>query len=145
MAKPSRSSTLPPPHIRTGTSTFHFEKANVIQMGDLFFQRDISLHRPRYGGHNHWHYCRRRQKFSRSPAMTPRLFRGMARSATKRTSRNSGTCSSLRAIAFQKIEVRGENLPRKPSRRKPFADLDPVWGKGVVNGDQWVQIVYLTL
>jgi hypothetical protein len=28
---------------------------------------------------------------------------------------------------------------------KPFADLDPVWGKGVVNGDQWVQIVYLAL
>jgi hypothetical protein len=28
---------------------------------------------------------------------------------------------------------------------KPFADLDPVWGKGVVNGNQWVQIVYLTL
>jgi hypothetical protein len=28
---------------------------------------------------------------------------------------------------------------------KPFADLDPVWGKGIINGDQWVQIVYLTL
>jgi cyclase len=26
---------------------------------------------------------------------------------------------------------------------KPFADLDPVWGKGVVNGNQWVRIVYL--
>jgi hypothetical protein len=29
---------------------------------------------------------------------------------------------------------------------KPFADLDPVWGKGsIVNSDQWVQVVYLTL
>jgi hypothetical protein len=28
---------------------------------------------------------------------------------------------------------------------KPFADLDPVWGKGIINSDQWVQIVYLTL
>ena len=28
---------------------------------------------------------------------------------------------------------------------KPFADLDPVWGKGIINGDQFVQIVYLTL
>jgi hypothetical protein len=27
----------------------------------------------------------------------------------------------------------------------PFADLDPVWGNGIINGDQWVQIVYLTL
>jgi hypothetical protein len=28
---------------------------------------------------------------------------------------------------------------------KPFADLELVWGKGVVNGDQFAQIVYLTL
>ena len=28
---------------------------------------------------------------------------------------------------------------------KPFADLEPVWGTGVVNGDQFVQIVYLAL
>jgi cyclase len=28
---------------------------------------------------------------------------------------------------------------------KPFADLDLVWGKGIVNSDQWVQIVCLTL
>jgi hypothetical protein len=28
---------------------------------------------------------------------------------------------------------------------KPFADLDAIWGKGIINGDQFVQIVYLTL
>jgi len=28
---------------------------------------------------------------------------------------------------------------------KPFADLDPVWGKGIINSEQFVQIVYLTL
>ncbi|HXL26816.1 MAG TPA: hypothetical protein VN952_09035 [Chthoniobacterales bacterium] len=28
---------------------------------------------------------------------------------------------------------------------KPFADLDPVWGKGIINSDRFVQIVYLTL
>jgi hypothetical protein len=28
---------------------------------------------------------------------------------------------------------------------KPFADLDPGWGQGIINSDQWVQIVYLTL
>src|SRR3981189_1620029 len=28
---------------------------------------------------------------------------------------------------------------------KPFADLDSVWGKGIINSDQWVQIAYLTL
>jgi hypothetical protein len=28
---------------------------------------------------------------------------------------------------------------------KPFADLDPLWGKGIINSDQWVQVVYLAL
>ena len=28
---------------------------------------------------------------------------------------------------------------------KPFADLDPEWGQGIINSEQWVQIVYLTL
>ncbi len=28
---------------------------------------------------------------------------------------------------------------------KPFADLDAIWGKGIINGDQFVQLVYLTL
>jgi hypothetical protein len=27
---------------------------------------------------------------------------------------------------------------------KPFGDLEPVWSKGIINSDQWVQIVYLT-
>jgi hypothetical protein len=29
--------------------------------------------------------------------------------------------------------------------RKPFADLDSAWGQGIVNSDQFAQIVYLTL
>jgi hypothetical protein len=28
---------------------------------------------------------------------------------------------------------------------EPFADLDPIWANGIVNSEQWVQIVYLTL
>jgi hypothetical protein len=28
---------------------------------------------------------------------------------------------------------------------KPFADLDAVWGKGMLGGDQFVQVVYLAL
>jgi hypothetical protein len=28
---------------------------------------------------------------------------------------------------------------------KPFADLDSAWGQGIINSDQFVRIVYLTL
>ena len=44
----------------------------------------------------------------------------------------------------QKLKSVGK-LAQEAVAEKPFADLDPVWGKGVVNGDQWVQIVYLAL
>ena len=44
----------------------------------------------------------------------------------------------------QKLKSAGK-LAQESVAEKPFADLDPVWGKGVVNGDQWVQIVYLIL
>jgi hypothetical protein len=65
--------------------------------------------------------------------------------------------SKSRGIALRSIsETRQKSLEqvshswttrRDEKRRaeKPFADLDPDWGKGVVNGDRWVQIVYLTL
>lgn len=30
-------------------------------------------------------------------------------------------------------------------KETPFADLEPVWGKGIINGDQFMQVVYLSL
>ena len=65
--------------------------------------------------------------------------------------------SKSRGIASRSIsETRQKSLgqvshswtTRRDEKRraeKPFADLDPDWGKGVVNGDQWAQVVYLTL
>jgi cyclase len=44
----------------------------------------------------------------------------------------------------QKLKSAGKSA-QEAVAEKPFADLDPVWGKGIINSDQWVQIVYLTL
>jgi hypothetical protein len=44
----------------------------------------------------------------------------------------------------EKLKSAGKSV-QKSVAEKPFADLDPVWGKGVVNGDQFAQIVCLTL
>jgi len=44
----------------------------------------------------------------------------------------------------QKLKSAGKSA-QEAVAEKPFADLDAVWGKGIVNSDQWVQIVYLTL
>jgi cyclase len=44
----------------------------------------------------------------------------------------------------QKLKSAGKSAEEAVAE-KPFADLDPVWGNGIINGDQWIQIVYLTL
>jgi glyoxylase-like metal-dependent hydrolase (beta-lactamase superfamily II) len=44
----------------------------------------------------------------------------------------------------QKLKSAGKSALEAVAE-KPFADLDPVWGKGIINSDQFVQVVYLTL
>jgi hypothetical protein len=43
-----------------------------------------------------------------------------------------------------KLKSAGISAPEAVAE-KHFADLDPGWGQGIINSDQWVQIVYLTL
>ena len=44
----------------------------------------------------------------------------------------------------QKVKSAGKSM-QEAVAEKPFGDLDPVWGKGIINGDQRVPIVHLTL
>ena len=44
----------------------------------------------------------------------------------------------------EKLKSAGKSA-QEAVAEKPFADLDAIWGKGIINGDQYVQIVYLTL
>ena len=44
----------------------------------------------------------------------------------------------------QKLKSAGKSA-QEAVAEKPFADLDSVWGKGIINSDQFVQVVYLTL
>jgi hypothetical protein len=44
----------------------------------------------------------------------------------------------------QKLKSAGKSA-QEVVAEKAFADLDPRWGQGIINCDQWIQIVYLTL
>jgi cyclase len=44
----------------------------------------------------------------------------------------------------QKLKAAGKSVEEAVAA-KPFADLDPVWGKGMLNSDRFVQTVYLSL
>ena len=44
----------------------------------------------------------------------------------------------------EKLKSAGKSAQEAVAER-PFADLEDLWGKGIINGDQFVQVVYLTL
>jgi hypothetical protein len=44
----------------------------------------------------------------------------------------------------EKLKSAGKSA-QEATAEKPFADLDDIWGNGIINGDQFVQVVYLTL
>ena len=78
----------------------HFEKANVIQMGDLFFNWMYPYIDPSTGGTITGTIAAADKILSLAGSDT-KIVAGTARSATKRTSRNFGTCWSLREIALR--------------------------------------------
>ena len=121
----------------------HFEKANVIQMGDLFFNGIYPYIDPGTGG-----------TITGSIAAVDKIL-SLAGNDTKIVPGHGplGNKADLTKFRDMLITSRGRVQKLKSAGKsaqeavaeKPFADLDPVWGKGVVNGDQWVQIVYLAL
>jgi cyclase len=121
----------------------HFEKANVIQMGDLFFNGIYPYIDAGTGG-----------TITGTIAAVDTIL-SLAGNDTKIVPGhgplgNKADLTKFRDMLVtsrdrvQKLKSAGKSA-QEAVEEKPFADLDPVWGKGVVNGDQWVQIVYLTL
>jgi cyclase len=121
----------------------HFQNANVIQMADLFFNGMYPYIDPGTGG-----------KIDGVIAAADRIL-SLADNDTKIVAGhgplgNKSDLTKARDMLItsrdrvQKLKSEGKSALEAVAE-KPFADLEPVWGKGIINGDQWVQIVYLTL
>jgi len=121
----------------------HFERANVIQMGDLFFNGIYPYIDAGTGG-----------TITGTIAAVDKIL-SLAGNDTKIVPGhgplgNKADLTKFRDMLVtsrdrvQKLKSAGKSA-QEAVAEKPFADLNPVWGKGLVNGDQWVQIVYLTL
>ena len=121
----------------------HFQKANVISMADTFFNSMYPYIDPGTGGNINGMIAAADKILSLADNDTKIVaghgplgnivdltkYREMLVTARDRVQKfKSAGKSALEAVA-----------------EKPFADLDPVWGNGIINGDQFVQIVYLTL
>jgi cyclase len=83
-------------------------------------------------------------KFYRRPATTPKIVPGHGPLGNKADLTKFRDMLITARDRVEKLKSAGKSVQESVAD-KPFADLDPVWGKGVVNGDQFAQIVYLTL
>src|SRR5580700_12338864 len=121
----------------------HFEKANVIQMGDLFFNWMYPYIDPSTGG-----------KITGMIAAADKII-SLAGNDTKIVAGHGPLGNKADLTKFREMLVtsraRVEKLKsagksaHEAVAEKPFADLDTTWGNGIINSEQWVQIVYLTL
>src|SRR3984957_12243799 len=121
----------------------HFENANVIQMGDLFFNWMYPYIDPSTGGKITGMIAAADKILSLADNDT-RIVAGhgpLGNKADLKKFRDMLVTSSDRVV---KLKSAGKSA-QEAGPEKPFADLDPVWGNGIINSEQWVQLVYLTL
>ncbi len=120
-----------------------FEKANVIHMGDTFFNGFYPFIDSGTGG-----------KISGMIAAADKILT-LAGKDTKIVPGHGPLGNKEDLTKFREMLVTARERVQKLKSAgktaqevvaaKPFADLDPVWGKVKLNGDQFAQVVYLAL
>src|SRR3984885_11776013 len=121
----------------------HFEKANVIQMGDLFFNSMYPYIDPSTGG-TITGMIAAADKILSLPGSDTKIVAGHGPLGNKADLTESRDMLITSRDRVQRLKSAGKSALEAVAE-KPFADLDSAWGQGIINSDQWVQIVYLTL
>src|SRR3981189_3089519 len=121
----------------------HFQKANVISMGDVFFNGMYPYIVPGTGGKISGMIAAADKILSLADNRT-KIVAGHGPLANKADLTKSRDMLVTARDRVQKLKSAGKSA-QEAVAEKPFADLDPVWGKGIINGDQFVQVLYLAL
>jgi cyclase len=121
----------------------HFQKANVIQMGDLFFNGMYPYIDPGTGGNINGMIAAADKVLSLADNRT-KIVAGHGPLGNKADLTKSRDMLVISRDRIQKLKSAGKTALDAVAER-PFADLDSAWGQGIINSDQWIQIIYLTL
>jgi cyclase len=121
----------------------HFQKANVISMGDTFFNGMYPYIDPGTGGKINGMINAADKILSLADNST-KIVAGHGPLGNKADLTKSRDMLITTRDRVQKLKSAGKSA-QEAVAEKPFADLDHFWGKGIINSDQFVQIVYLTL
>jgi cyclase len=121
----------------------HFHKANVISMGDTFFNGMYPYIDPGTGGTIAGMIGAADKILSLADNHT-KIVAGHGPLGNKGDLTKSRDMLATSRDRVQKLKSAGKSAMEAVGE-KPFADLDPVWGKGIINSDQFVQVAYLVL
>jgi glyoxylase-like metal-dependent hydrolase (beta-lactamase superfamily II) len=121
----------------------HFQKASVIQMGDVFFNGMYPYIDAGTGGTISGNIAACDKILSLAGNNT-NIVPGHGPLGNKSDLTKFRDMLVTARNRVQKLKSAGKSA-QEAVAEKPFADLDPVWGKGIINADQFVQVVYLAL
>jgi cyclase len=121
----------------------HFQKANVIQMGDVFFNRMYHYIDPGTGGTINGNIAACDEILSLADSDT-KIVAGHGPLGNEADLTKFRDMLVTARDRVQRLKSAGKSA-QEAVAEKPFADLDPVWGNGIINSDQFVQVVYLVL
>ena len=121
----------------------HFQKANVLHMGDVFFNGIYCYIDKETRGSISGMIAGATKMLAMVDNDT-KIIPGHGPLGNKSDLKKYRDMMVIARARVQKLKSSGKSLEQAVAA-KPLSDLDPVWGKGVLNGDSFVHVVYTTL
>jgi cyclase len=121
----------------------HFEKANVIHMGDTFFNGMYPFVDAGTGGKINGMIAAADKALALAGDNT-KIVPGHGALGNKADLTKSRDMLVTARDRVQKLKSAGKSA-QEAAASKPLADLDATWAKGMLSSDLFIQVIYLTL
>jgi cyclase len=121
----------------------HFEKANVMHMGDTFFNGMYPFIDSGTGGKVNGMIAAADKALSLADNNT-KIVPGHGALGNKADLTKSRDLLVTARDRVQKLKSLGKSA-QEAAATKPLADLDATWAKGMLGSDLFIQVIYLTL
>jgi cyclase len=133
---------VPPAHTDSDIYLF-FEKGNVLQTGDVFFNGMFPYIDDGTGGSVSGMIAGATKLLAVGDKDT-KVVPGHGPLGNKTDLMKYRDMLTMARARLQKLKTSGKSM-QEAVAAKPLADLDPVWGKGLFNSDAFIQIAYPAL
>jgi cyclase len=121
----------------------HFEKANVIHLGDTFFNGMYPFIDAATGGKIDGMIAAADKALALADSTT-KIIPGHGPLGTKADLIKSRDMLATARDRVQRLKAAGKSA-QEAAATKPLADLDAAWAKGMLTSDLFIQVIYLTL